>query len=88
MDIFKKLLVVGAIPPLIQLALEDPVEAVRRKAIYALSSGIRNYQPGLDAAVGALPRDMKPSTRLDAGDMDAVDGFIQQLKKISADKGA
>lgn len=77
----------GAISPLIRLALEDPFEAVRRKAIYALSSGIRNYQPGLDAAVEALPQDIKPSTRLDAGDMEAVDGIIQRLKLISAEKG-
>lgn len=83
-----KLLIVGAIPSLIQLALEDPFEAVRRKAIYALSSGIRNYQPGLNAAVEALPQDMKPSTRLDAGNMEAVDGIIQRLKIISAEKGA
>lgn len=80
-------LVVGAIPSLIRLALEDPEEAVRRKAIYALSSGIRNYQPGLDAAVEALPQDMKPSASQDAGDMEAVDGIIQRLRTISAEKG-
>lgn len=81
-----KLLVVGAIPSLTRLALEDPFEAVRRKAIYALSSGIRNYQPGLDAAVEALPQNMKPNTRLDAGNMEAVDEIIQRLKTASAEK--
>lgn len=70
-----------------RLALEDPEEAVRRKAIYALSSGIRNYQPGLDAAVEALPQSMKPSARLDAGDMEAVDGIIQRLRTGSGEKG-
>lgn len=83
-----KLLAVGAIPSLIRLALEDPFEAVRRKAIYALSSAIRNFQPGLDAAVERLSEDTKPSTRLDAGNMEAVDGIIQRLKTTSANKGA
>ncbi|TQS31401.1 hypothetical protein Golomagni_08316, partial [Golovinomyces magnicellulatus] len=36
----------GGIPPLVHLAIkEDETEAVRRKAIYALRSAIRNYQP-------------------------------------------
>lgn len=82
-----KLLAVGAIPSLIRLALEDPFEAVRRKAIYALSSGIRNYEPGLDAAVERLPQNMKPGTRIDAGNMEAVDEIIQRLKTMSANKG-
>lgn len=77
------LLATGAIPALMQLALEDADELVRRKAIYALSSGIRNYQPGLDAAVNALPPGMKPSAKLDAGDMEAVDGMVQQLRTKS-----
>lgn len=81
-----QLLDVGAIPSLIQLALLDDAEPVRRKAIYALSSGIRNFQPGLDAAVEALPQELRPSTKLDAGDMDAVDGVLEQLRKRSAQK--
>lgn len=53
-----QLLVVGGIPILVDLALDDPDEAVRRKAIYALSSEIRNYQPALDAAIVLLPEDV------------------------------
>ncbi len=70
-----------------RLALEDPEEGVRRKAIYALSSGVRNYQPGFDAAVEALPHDLRPAAYLDAGDMEAVDGVIDQLRIKSAGKG-
>lgn len=66
-----------------RLALEDPQEAVRRKAIYALSSAVRNYQPGLDAAVESLPQSLKPGDKLDAGDMEAVDGIVQQLRATS-----
>ncbi|KAJ3486688.1 hypothetical protein NLG97_g6563 [Lecanicillium saksenae] len=46
----EKLLAVGGIKPLVELATKDgETAAVRRKAVYALSSAIRNYQPGLDA---------------------------------------
>lgn len=83
-----KLLAIGAIPPLIKLALEDPHEGVRRKAIYAISSEIRNYPPGLNAAMQALPSNMRSSALIEAGDMDAVDGVIERLKTSSAEKAA
>jgi hsp70-interacting protein len=82
-----QLLDAGAIPSLVQHALLDDAEPVRRKAIYTLSSGIRNFQPGLDAVVEALPQDMKPSAKLDAGNMDAVDRLLEQVRRKSAQKG-
>lgn len=79
---------VGAIPVLAKLGIEDPVESVRRKAIYALSSEIRNYQPGLDAALRTLPEENLVKIRgiaqkFDAGDMEAVDLIIDELKRRS-----
>lgn len=79
---------VGAIPVLVKLGIEDPVESVRRKAIYALSSEIRNYQPGLDATLRALPEEILVKSRgmgqkFDTGDMEAVDLIIDELKRRS-----
>ena len=81
------MLVLGAIPKLITLAVDDPSQAVRKKAILALSSGIRNYQPALDAAISSLPEGHKVEGRIDAGDMDAIDAVVQKLRDDSAKKG-
>lgn len=78
----------GAIPILTKVAIEDANEQVRRKAIYALSSEIRNCQEGLDAAVQALPKGIAPEGAIDAGDMAAVDRVIDQLREDSAKKAA
>jgi len=78
----------GAIPILTKVAIEDANEQVRRKAIYALSSEIRNYQEGLDAAVQELPKGIAPEGAIDAGDMAAVDRVIDQLREDSAKKAA
>ena len=72
---------VGAIPKLVQLAGEDIDETVRRKSIYALSSEIRNYQPGLDEAIRSIPEAVRPSEKVDSGDMDAIDKIICALKE-------
>ena len=62
------------------LSTEDLDEAVRRKSIYALSSEIRNYQPGLDEAIKVMLDSIKPKGRVDAGDMGAVDQIIDSLR--------
>ncbi len=63
--------------------------AVRRKAIYALSSACRNYQPAMDACLAALEaldlRTRVPAlaalpAAIDATNMDAVDELINGLK--------
>ena len=82
------LLAGDAIPVLTQLAIDDTHEPVRRKAIYALSSEIRNFQPGLDAALKTLPKGIAPEGAIDAGDMEAVDRVIEQLRENSARKAA
>ena len=84
----ERLLAVGAISVLAHLSTEDINEPVRRKAIYALSSEIRNFQPGLDAALKTLPKGIAPEGAIDAGDMEAVDRVIEQLREESARKAA
>ena len=83
-----KLLALDAISVLTHLSIEDASEPVRRKAIYALSSEIRNFQPGLDAALRALPKGIAPEGAIDAGDMEAVDRVVEQLREDSARKAA
>lgn len=69
-----------------KLAVTDDHELVRRKAIYALSSEIRNYQPALNAAVDALPEEMKPIGTVDAGEMEVVDQIVEKLRNKSAER--
>ncbi len=80
------MLAVGAVPKLTHLAVDDPSELVRRKAIYALSSEIRNYQPGLDECIKSLPAAIRPSQKVEAGDMDAIDQIIDKLREDSKNK--
>ncbi|KAI9741979.1 MAG: hsp70 nucleotide exchange factor fes1 [Cirrosporium novae-zelandiae] len=78
----QKLFSHSALPTLVNLSLSEPNEAVRRKAIYALSSAIRNFQPGADAAVKALPSEIAPE-RVDASNMNEVDAIIEKLREKS-----
>ena len=81
----EKLLAIGAIPKLAQLAIGDENQAVRKKAVSTLSSEVRNYQPGLDELQKSLPEEYRiASRRADAGDMDAVDELIQRLRDQAA----
>ena len=84
----EKLLALDAMSVLSNLSIGDSHESVRRKAIYALSSEIRNFQPGLDAALRTLPKGIAPEGAIDAGDMEAVDRVIAQLREDSARKAA
>jgi len=83
----ERLLVLGAIPTLVKIATEDSSQAARKKAILALSSGIRNYQPSLDAAIKALPASHKVEGPIDATDMEPIDAIIQNLRDESAKMG-
>lgn len=71
----------GAIPALMKMVVEEKDETVRRKALYALSSEIRNYQPGTNEAVRALPERLLGDGNIDARDMEVVDGFIAKLRE-------
>ncbi|KAH6641592.1 Hsp70 nucleotide exchange factor FES1 [Chaetomium tenue] len=77
----ERLLAEGGLPTLVGLATKEGEDvAVRRKAIYALSSAVRNCQPAMDAATAELSAHGK-GDKVDAGDMDAVDGVIEWLRE-------
>lgn len=82
----EKLMAHGGIPRLARRAVEDAAAGVRKKAISALSSAVRNFQPGLDELEASLPesvwRRRKPG--LDAAEMESVDEIIQALRDHSA----
>jgi soluble cytochrome b562 len=53
--------------------------ALKRKAVYALSSEVRNFQPGMDALLQALGGE-DAKAKVDAADMDAVDTLMERLR--------
>jgi hsp70-interacting protein len=63
------------------LATEDVDQKVRKKATSALSSFVRNFQPGLDAVLSKMPAEYKPKNELDANDMESVDLLINKLRE-------
>ncbi|KAL9945233.1 nucleotide exchange factor sil1 [Verticillium nonalfalfae] len=77
----ERLLAMGGVPSLVALATkEGEQEVVRRKAIYALSSAVRNYQPAMDACIAELAKQGGSPDKVDADNMDAVDVIMEDLK--------
>lgn len=76
----ERVLILGAIPTLVNLATADKDKTVRKKAILALSSTVRNFQPALDETVEKMPAEFKPAGKLDANDMSSVDSLVQKLR--------
>ncbi|KAB8416354.1 hypothetical protein FH972_024873 [Carpinus fangiana] len=75
-------LALGIVSKLVTLGLNDEQVATRKKAITALSSEVRNYQPGMDELLKHLPKEHQPSSEtVDATDMDAVDVLINKLRE-------
>ncbi|KAJ5166448.1 Hsp70 nucleotide exchange factor fes1 [Penicillium canariense] len=79
-----QLVVLNAIPTLITVATTDPNPATRKKAIYALSSAVRNYQPAMNELVKNLPAGY-PTDKTDAGDMETVDVIMDKLRDHPVD---
>jgi hsp70-interacting protein len=78
----EKLLTMGGIPTLVDIATKsDEPEDVRRKAIYALSSAVRNYQPSMDLLSDELTKRGEATDKLDAADMESVDAVISGLRE-------
>jgi hsp70-interacting protein len=78
----ERLLAVGGIPPLVELALKDgEPEDVRRKAIYALSSACRNYQPAMDTCSDELTKRGQATDKVDATNMESVDEVMTGLRE-------
>ncbi|KAI1076296.1 Fes1-domain-containing protein [Whalleya microplaca] len=64
-------------------AAEPETQDVRRKAVYALSSAVRNYQPAMDVCAAELRKHGETAVegKVDATDMDAVDEVINGVKQ-------
>ncbi|KAF2165040.1 hypothetical protein M409DRAFT_24427 [Zasmidium cellare ATCC 36951] len=79
----------GGVPRLARLATEDEDAGVRKKAIGALSSEVRNFQPGMDELERSLPEGVWGGKRrgVDAADMEACDGLMRALREFSAARG-
>ncbi|KKK12751.1 putative Hsp70 nucleotide exchange factor (Fes1) [Aspergillus ochraceoroseus] len=78
-----KLIVFNALPTLVSLSTKDTTPAVRKKAVYAISSGVRNYQPAMDEFVKHLPEGYPTGEKVDAADMEAVDAIMEKLRAHS-----
>lgn len=75
----------GGVPVLVKLATKEGEKSdVRRKAAYALSSEIRNFQPGLDICVEELVKNGIQVEKTDAADMEAIDKIINDLREAAA----
>ncbi|KAJ6024560.1 Hsp70 nucleotide exchange factor fes1 [Penicillium herquei] len=74
-----KLIVLNAIPKLVKVATTDSNPTTRKKAVYAISSAVRNYQPSLNELIKHLPEGY-PTEKVDAGDMEAVDTIMDKLR--------
>jgi hsp70-interacting protein len=77
----ERLLAMNGIPRLCKIAVEDSEQAVRRKAVYALSSSVRNYQPAMNEAVKNLPKDIVGPDQVSAADMDVIDAIMAKLRE-------
>jgi len=78
----ERALAMGAIPSLVEIAVkESETRDVRRKAVYALSSECRNFQPAMDKLVEELGKNGVVVGQTDASDMEAVDKIIGDLRE-------
>ncbi|EAW15785.1 Hsp70 nucleotide exchange factor FES1 [Aspergillus fischeri NRRL 181] len=75
-----KLIVFNVLPTLVAMSTSDPAPAARKKAVYAISSGVRNYQPAMDEFVKHLPEGYTSGEKIDAADMDAIDALLDKLR--------
>ncbi|QSZ29252.1 hypothetical protein DSL72_003764 [Monilinia vaccinii-corymbosi] len=75
----------GGVPLLVKMCVDETeAKDVRRKAVYALSSAVRNFQEGMDVATEELGKVGKHGEKIDAMDMDACDVLIEGLREEAA----
>ena len=77
----QKLLSIGGLSKIAWMALEESDQAARRKAVYALSSAVRNFQPGMDEALKTLPKNVTGPDHVNAADMDVIDAIMGKLRE-------
>jgi hsp70-interacting protein len=78
----ERCLAVNGVAKLCTMVTKDEDKATRRKAVYALSSCVRNYQPSMNEAVKLLPKDIVGAEQVSAEDMNAIDGIMEKLRAI------
>ncbi|KAL5360916.1 Hsp70 nucleotide exchange factor fes1 [Aspergillus floccosus] len=83
-----KLVVLNALPTLVAMSTSDPNPAARKKAVYALSSAVRNYQPAMDEVAKHLPEGYPRGEKIDAADMEAVDSIMDKLRAHPVESSA
>ena len=71
----------GGVSIVAKMAIDDKDNAARRKAIYALSSSVRNFQPGMDEASKVLPSNVTGPDQVNANDMDVIDAIMAKLRE-------
>ena len=77
----ERLYAMGGVPALVGMATrQEEKEDVRKKAVYALSSACRNYQPAMDVCVEEVSKNGHDADKVDARDMEAVDVIINVLR--------
>lgn len=74
----------GALPKIVSLSHSDPDATVRRKAVNAMSSTVRNYQKAMDEVLQILPAHLRTAQTIDANDMEAVDELVHKLRENAA----
>lgn len=72
---------VGGTGKIVDMFLNDPVEKVRSKAVYAISSTIRNYQPAMDTALDKLPSRIKGTDTYHHEDMEGLDRLVSVMRE-------
>ncbi|KAK5061438.1 hypothetical protein LTR84_007981 [Exophiala bonariae] len=77
----ERFLAVNGVEKIVKVALDDQDKTVRRKAIYALSSSVRNYQPAMNEAVKRLPKEVTGPDQVSAADMDVIDAIMAKLRE-------
>ncbi|KAJ5302141.1 hypothetical protein N7508_007004 [Penicillium antarcticum] len=82
-----KLVLMNVFPDLVTIATTDSNPAARKKAIYAISSATRNYQPAFNELLKCLPEGY-PADKKDAGNMDDVDAIMDKLRAHPIDASA
>lgn len=68
------------IPKLVNVALRDPVEDVRKKAVFALSSQVRNHGAALEKMLEHLPEELVPQ-KIHHEDMESIDELMRALRE-------
>lgn len=76
----ERLLAMDGVRKLAELVVGEGDRAVRKKYVYALSSGMRNYQPAVNEAVKYLPSDIVGADAVSASDMTAIDAIMDRLR--------